>query len=220
MAVKLHELRITGRDRVISNSVFSRISSEDYNHLLNVFASLRKINISVNSHQDSYPLNFAGLGRLLTHARSLQFLDLKSPGLRFLRSRLTLSQMFQDFIWLHLKHIGLSGFIMHTDMGLIALLCRHRETVESVALEAIFLHAKDTNSEDRSPCEAWKNFFGTLRKLSVKFKTLHLSRIHDCCNHWGIQPDIARRVDGGAKVLQYLRDGGPNPLTYRPIHSA
>lgn len=215
-AVKLDELSIEGRQDAISNGIFSRASSKDFNHLLNVFASLRKISVSVNTHQDTYPLLFAGLGRLLTHANLVQSLDLRGSGGRR-RTPLMLSRMFQNATWPHLKHFGLHGLVLYTDAELIAFFDRHRGTIDSVALKSMFLHEKEPNSLDLSPCEAWKHFIGELRKRSIRFQSLDLSRIYDCCNSQGEIPELATRANGGEKILKYLRDGGPNPLTLDTI---
>ena len=75
MAIKLQELHITGTQNAMSHGIFSRASSQDYNHLLNVFANLRKINVNVNLNQ--YPLSYGGLGRLWTSAPMLESLDLR-----------------------------------------------------------------------------------------------------------------------------------------------
>ncbi|KAF6218801.1 hypothetical protein HO133_005344 [Letharia lupina] len=219
MAIKLHELSIEGGQNAISCCIFSRASSKDYNHLLNVFASLRKISISVNTHQDAYPLCFAGLGRLLTHATLVQSLDLKCTGGRR-QSRLILSRVFQSATWPCLKHFGLHGFIMHTDVELITFFERHRATIDSVALRSMFLHQKELNSREDSPCEAWKHFFGKLRQRSIKFQNLDLFRIQDCSNPFEVHPDLSVRANGGKTVLQYLRDGGLNPLTIDTINEA
>ena len=220
MSIKLHELSIDGGQNAISHGVFLHASSNDYNHLLNVFASLRKISVNVNTFRDTYPLNFAGLGRLLTHATQVQSLDLKCTGGRR-QTRLILSRAFQNATWPHLKHFGLHGFIMHTDAELIAFLDRHRASIDSVTLRSMFLHEKDVNSTTYdSPCEAWKHFFGELRKRSIKFRSLDLFQIHDCTNLESVQRDLAVRTEHGAKVLQYLRDGGPNPLHYYCITEA
>lgn len=168
--------------------------------------------MSVNTHDEIYPLVFAGLGRVLTHATLAQSLDLKgSDGGR--RTPLTLSRMFQGATWQHLKHFGLHGLIMYTDAELIDFFDRHRRTIDSVALRSIFLHEKDPNSQDAGPCEAWKHFFGELRKRSIRFRNLDLFEIYDCCNNQGETVDLATSVNGGATVLGYLRDGGPNPFT-------
>ena len=140
----------------------------------------------------------------------LQSLDLRCTLGEQRKSRLVLSRLFQDFTWPHLKHIGLHGFNMHTDAELIAFFDRHRATIDSVALRSIFLHERAFDNLDASPCEAWKHFFGELRKRSIKFQNLELDKIRDCCNPGLI---LGVRGDFGRKVLEYLRDGGPNPLT-------
>ena len=212
MGIKLSELRIEGRANAISHSVFSRASAADCNHLLNVFANLRKISVNVNTHQDRYPLNFDGLGRLLTHAAMAQSLDLEcTRGQRL--SCLRLSRVFQGFEWSHLKHFGLHRFRMTTDVELIAFFDRHRATLDSVSLRNIFLHERDIYSTNVSPCEAWKNFFGELRRRSIKFKSLNLEQIHDCYNFPGGYSDLAAGTNYGERVLHYLHEGGSNPLT-------
>lgn len=216
MRIKLRELSIEGSQDGISHSVFSRISTQDSCHLLNVFANLRKLSVNVNTHFDTWLLDFAGLGRFLTQATLLQSLDLKcSRGER--QTRLSLSQVFKTATWPYLKHFGLHGFVMSTNMDLIAFFDRHRATIDSVAFKSIFLHEKDFNSRDHSPCEAWKHLFTELRKRSIKFQNLELFRIHDCCNWGGECPDLADRADRGEKILQYLRHGGPNPLTVETV---
>lgn len=214
MSIKLEELSIEYMHNAISHYIFSPTSSTDYNHLLNVFAHLRKVSVNINPHQDTKPLDFPGLGRLLTHATLLQSLDLKCVGGKLRQSRLVLSQVFGNFTWPHLKHIGLHGFIMHSDVDVIAFFDRHRTTIESVSLDTMFLHEKDVHSTDRTPCEAWQHFFSELRKRSIKFQRLQLLRIHDCCNGENEYPDLEVRANRGASVLQYLRDGGSNPLAY------
>ena len=219
MGVKLQELSIVGRQTAISHAIFSSASPKDFNHLINVFANLRKISVTVNTHQDTHPLLFAGLGRLLIQATLVQSLDLGCMSGRR-QARLMLSRVFQNATWPCLKHIGLHGFIMHTDAELIAFFDRHRATIDSVTLRAIFLHEKDPNSLDPSFCEAWKHFFGELRKRSIKFQNLYLYRIRDCYNSAKGLPDLAIRAENGGKVLHYLRHGGPNPLAADDIREA
>lgn len=218
MAIKLHELSIEGRTNAISHGIFSRASPQDYNHLLNVFAYLYRISVNFNTNHGKDLLNFAGLGRLLTHATMLQSLDLKCTDWQ--HHPLKLSRVFQNATWPRLKHFGLHGFTMYTDVELIAFFDRHRATLASVALKSMFLHQKDFNSTDASPCEAWKHLFGELRKRSIKFQVLNLFRIHDCYNWEGKHPTLAIRVNCGESVLRYLRDGGPNPLTSQIIDQA
>ena len=212
MAIKLQELYVLGRDHAISHGVFSRASPEDYNHLVSVFVNLRKIGVHVNTHQDTYPLTFGGLGQLLTRATELSSLDLRSHSGYVRKSRLILSRLFHGFTWSHLRHIGLSGFKMHTDAELISFFDLHRATINSVTLRFIFLHEIESKPDDHSPCEAWKHFFGELRKRSIKFQHLTLFRIHDCCNSEHDKIDLHVHVGGGKKVLKYLDHGGPNPL--------
>lgn len=214
MAIKLHQLCIEGTKNAISHCIFSRVSSQDYNHLRNVFANLRKLSVNVNTHQDTYPLVFAGLGRFVTHATLLESLDLKSTRSRgqLLESHLDLSQVFQDATWSYLKHFGLHGFAMYTDAALIAFLDRHRATIDSVTLKSTFLHVKHSDPTDDSSCEAWNHFFGELRKRSINFQTLDLFKIYDCYNSEGEDPDLAFNAEYGGRVLRYLRDGVPTPF--------
>ena len=212
MAIKLHELYIFGRDDPISHGIFLRASPEDYNHLISVFVNLRKIGVNVNTHQDTYPLSFAGLGRLLTRATELQSLNLKSHSGHVRKSHLGLSRVFHHVTWPHLRHIGLSGFRLQSDAELIAFFDRHRATIDSVILRFMVLHERESQAEDGSPCEAWKHLFGELRKRSIKFQNLMLFRIHDCHNHERKEFDLHSHVEGGIKVLDYLRRGGPNPF--------
>lgn len=216
MDIKLHELTIEGGQNAISHCVLSRASSEDYNHLLNVFENLRKIDVNVNTHEDTYPLIFAGLGRLLTHATLVQSLDLRCTGGRH-SSRLILSRVFEDATWPHLKHFGLYGFKMHTDVELVAFFDRHRATIDSVAFRHMFLHEKHLGSPDNSLCEAWKHFFDELRKRSITFQNLDLLEIYDCHNRLRESRDLAFRTGYGVKALQYLRGGGPNPLEWDAV---
>lgn len=219
MAIKLPELSIEGGKNAISHGVFSRASSEDYNHLLNVFENLRKIDVNINTFRNSEFLDFAGLGRFLVHATLVQSLDLRCCGPRRF-SFLLLSRVFQNVTWPHLKHFGLDGFTMHTNKDLIAFFDRHRATIDSVDMRSMYLHEKDPNSTSHSPCEAWKHLFGELRKRSITFQNLYLSRIYDCYNSERRKSDLAQRTEHGAKVLQYLRDGGPNPLASDLISEA
>ena len=94
MAVKLHELTIEGKTSAMPHRIFSDASFGDYNHLLNVFASLRKTSVKLMC-SDIDPLDFPGIGRLLTHAILLQSLDLKCTGENRHR-RLKLSRLFQN----------------------------------------------------------------------------------------------------------------------------
>ena len=216
MAIKLDELTIEGWLNGISVRIFSHASPNDYSHLLNVFAGLRKIHLHVNTHYDTCRLDFAGLGRLLTHATMLQSLVLVGTA-ELRKSRLMLSRLFRDFTWPHLKHFGLQNFTFHTDAELIAFFDRHRATIKSVGLRTMFLHEKPLNDRNVLPCEAWKHFFSELRKRSIKFQKLEVFHIYDCC-HWVRNdldlndPDLAARGYYGEKILEYLHDGGPNPL--------
>ena len=209
MAIKLHELTIEGKTNAMSHLIFSQASRSDYNHLLNVFASLRKTSVKLMCSETD-TLNFAGVGRVLTNAIFLQSLDLKCAGENHQR-RLKLSRLFQDFTWPHLKHLGLHGFIMFTDKELVSLFDRHR-TLKSVALRSISLHQTGSSSTGQSPCEAWKHFFCKLLAKEIKFEVLDLFELYDCANYKGLHPDLALRANWGAYVLQYLRFGGANPL--------
>ena len=219
MGIKLRELHILGRDNAISHAIFLRASPEDYTHILNVFANLRKVVVNFNTHQDTYPLTFAGLGRALTHATKLQFLDLKCHSGVVRRSRLLVSSVFREFTWPHLKHVCLSGFRLHTDVGLIAFFHRHRATIDSVTFKFMFLHQKDFGTRTYRPCEAWKHFFDELRKRSIKFQDLQLYRIHDCSNSEFDDTELHSRAGFGSRVLRYLCDGGPNPLDSVPTNN-
>ena len=217
MAIKLHELTIEGKKNAMSHGIFSHASPGDYNHLLNVFANLRKTSVNVMcSNKD--PLNFSGIGRVLTHATLLQSLDLKCTG-TYRQTRLILSRLFHNFTWPHLKHLGLHGFTMHTDVELVAFFGRHR-TLDSVALRSMFLHQRGSDSVDDFPCEAWKHFFRKLREQAIKFEVLDLFELHDCANYEGAHPDLAVRANWGTGVLQYLRHGGANPLVLEPLSEA
>lgn len=217
MEIKLRELHITGRDYAISLGVFARAEPTDYNHLLNVFKFLRKVNLNVNTHQDTYALNFAGLGRILTSAIQLQSLDLKCHSNVLCQSRLSLSRLFQDFTWPHLNHFGLSGFRLYSDVDLIAFFHRHQATLDSVSLTYMFLHQHDIDSPVRGPCEAWRRFFDELRRRSIKFHHLHLYRIHDCRNSELAEAKLDMKAGFGDKVLRYLNHGGTNPLEAGPV---
>ena len=212
MAIKLDELSIEGRENAIPYTIFSTASPEDYNHMLNVFANLRKLSVRIDPQGHSYPLDFNGLGRLLAHPTMLQSLDLKCVSDGPSRTSLLMYKLHQGFHWPHLKHFGLYGFSMHTDTELIAFFQTHKASIESVTLHSMFLHEKDFLSTDRSPCQAWKHFFGELRKRSIKFQRLDLFEIYDCRGPKGRIPDLAARADGGRRVVKFLRDGGPNPL--------
>ena len=212
MEIKLRELHITGRDYAISLGLFATASPTDYVHLLNVFENLRKVNLNVNTHQDTYALNYAGLGRLLTNATKLQSLDLQCHSNIICQSRLVLSRLFRDFTWPHLEHIGLSGFRLYSDVDLIAFFHRHRATINSVTLRFMFLHQRDLNAAIRKPCEAWRQFFDKLRRRSITFHHLHLYRIHDCCNSELDEAELHTKAGHGEKVLRFLNHGGTNPL--------
>ena len=216
LGTNLRELHIVGSDYAISHGIFTRASSTDYHYLIRVFENLRKVELNVNTHHDTYPLTYSGLGRILTNATELQSLDLKCHGKVRCQSRLVLSQLFRDFTWLHLKHIGLSGFRLHSDVGLIAFFQRHHSTIDSVRLEFMFLHQEDINSPIGKPCEAWTHFFAELRRLSIKFDDLHLYGIHDCSNTEYDVLKLDAKAGYGEKVLRYLNHGGPNPLEHVP----
>ena len=217
MEIKLRELHITGRDSAISLGIFATASPTDYIHLLNVFENLRKVNLNVNTHQETYALDYAGLGRVLTNATKLQSLDLKCHSGIIRQSRLVLSQLFRDFTWPHLNHIGLSGFRLYSDRDLIAFFHRHRAIINSVTLKFMFLHQRDVNSPVGKSCEAWKRFFDELRIRSIKFHDLHLYSIHDCCNSERQEAKLNKRVGYGENVLRYLDSGGMNPLEAVPV---
>ena len=209
MTIKLHELTIEGKTNAMSHGMFSYASPGDYNHLLKVFANLRKTSVKLMCSNED-PLRFPGVGRVLTHATLLQSLDLKCPG-TCRQTRLILSRLFHTFTWPHLKHFGLHGFTMHTDVELIAFFDRHR-TLESVALRSMFLHQRGSASSDTVPCEAWRHLFRKLREQAINFKVLDLFELHDCANEEGTHPNLAVRANWGASVVQYLRHGGANPL--------
>ena len=210
MAIKLHELTIEGKTNAMSHLIFSQASPPEYNHLLNVFASLRKTSVKLMCSDDD-PLNFAGIGRVLTHAKLLRSLDLKCVG-TYRHKRLVLSRLFQNFTWPHLKHLGLHGFTLYTDVDLVSLFDRHR-TLNSAALRSIYLHQQ---LSEESPCEAWKHFFCKLRERKIKFEALDLFELYDCANYLGLHPELAVRANWGAYVLHYLRHGGANPLVLVP----
>ena len=214
--IKLRELHIIGRDYAISHGIFARASPTDYFSLLKVFENLRKVDLNVNTHHDTYPLTYNGLGHVLTNATKLQSLDLKCHGNIRCQSRLTLSQLFRDFTWPHLKHIGLSGFRLHSGVGLVAFFHRHHATLDSVTLEFMFLHHIDINSPIGRPCEAWKHFFAELRRRSIKFHDLRLYRIQDCSNSDFDEPKLDAKAGYGERVLRYLNHGGTNPLEAVP----
>ena len=210
--IKLRELHITGREYAISLGLFTTASPADYIHLLNVFENLRKVNLNVNTHRETCALNYAGLGRILTHATNLQSLDLKCHSGLVFQSRLVLSRLFRDFTWQHLKHIGLSGFRLYSTVDLIAFFHRHRATIVSVTFNFMFLHQSNVNSTIGNPCQAWKHFFNELRKRSIKFRNLRLHQIHDCCNSEGDERKLDKLVGYGVRVLRYLHEGGTDPF--------
>ena len=215
--IKLRELHIRGKDYAISLGIFAKASPTDSIHLLNVFENLRKLDLNVNTHQDTYALDYAGLGRVLTSATKLQSLDLRCHSGIIRQSRLVLSQLFRDFTWPHLNHISLSGFRLYSDVGLIAFFHRHRATIDSVTLKFMFLHSRDVNSPVSKPCEAWKRFFEELRRRSIKFYDLYLYRIHDCYNSQLDGAELDREFGYGKKILRYLDSGDTNPFEAVPV---
>ena len=214
MAVKLDELYIFGGGNGISYRIFSPASRIDYDHLLNVSASLRKMHLNVETHCDIKPLRFENLGRFITHAQKLQSLDLHcSLGKFGPTTGIVLSQVFQDFTWPHLKHFGLYDFSLYTNEDLIAFFDRHRATLDSVSFKWIYLRQQTFASTDDAPGQAWRHLFGQLRKRSINFQKLTLLGIGDRCSFQGKWPHLPDRANRGPRVLQYLRDGGVNPFT-------
>ena len=213
MAVKLDELSIVGGQDGISYRIFLPASCEDYEHLLKVFANLRKIYLNINAHGDKCPVDFAGLGRLIISAQMLHSLDLNCvkeemyPGIR-----LVLARVFKCFTWPHLKHFGLSGFILCTDKALIDFFESHRATLESVSLKSIYLRQKNHQPTYYYPRQPWKHFFDDLRKRSIIFRSLTVYELCDCSNRDGKWPYLTGFANPGTRVLQYLRDGGLNPF--------
>ena len=213
MAIKLDELSIVGGQNGIAYRIFLPASRRDNDHLFNVFADLRKIYLNISPHGVNCHLGSKSLGRFITHAQMLHSLDLNCVQERpYPDTRIIILKVIRDFTWPHLKHFGLSGFIVCSDAGLMSLFKRHRATLESVSLKSIHLRPKINDPTDSPPGQTWKHFFGELRHRSISFRSLTLVDLCDRSNRQGKWPYLTDRANAGTRVLQYLRDGGQNPF--------
>ena len=217
----LQQLKVVGSNSAVQDTIFSNACEEHYVHMLNVFGKLRYFELSMiipdmPIPDDAQPLTYGGLGNLLSHATSLLTLKLASsywpepPNEDDCPPQFDIATVLQGFTWQHLKHLVLRGFLMIGHEDLLDVLDRHRETLESVELMAVrILHHPDPQD---TICEAWKYLFNGLRDRRITFQTLTLSFLQDCYNLMGhfSQPDDP--IYHGDRMLQYLRQGGVNPL--------
>lgn len=217
----LQQLKIEGSSYAIQDTIFSDSSEERYGHMLSVFGKLRCFELSmivpdVPVPDDAQPLTYGGLGDLMTHATSLLTLTLASnywpqaPDDDACPPILDVQNLLQGFTWRHLNHLSLRGFLLIGHEDLLGVFDRHRGTLESVELMAVrILHHPDPQD---TICEAWKHLFDGLRQRAVVFRTLMLSVLQDCYNLEGHFPQPNDPTENGDKMLNYLRQGGSNPL--------
>ena len=217
----LQQLKIVGSSYAVQDVIFSDASEERYGDMLRVFSNLRYYELLVNVPdvsvaEDAQPLTYGELGDLLTHATSLLTLKLASsywpelPDEDDCPPMLDVATLLQGFTWRHLKHLCLRGFLIIGHEDLLGIFDRHRATLESVELMAVrILHHPDPQD---TICEAWKYLFDGLQRRGIIFRTLMLSVLQDCYNLQGhfTQPD--NPAYHGDKMLEYLRQGGINPL--------
>lgn len=217
----IEQIKIVGSSYAIRDRIFSDASQTYYGHMRNIFRKLHDFELSVIvpdvTVEDDVPaLTYGGLGDLLSQATHIQTLKLASsywpepadedncPPM------LDIATLLQGFTWQHLKHLGLRGFLMIGHQDLLGFFDRHRATLESVELMAVrILHRPDPQD---TICEAWKHFFDGLRRRGIVFQTLRLSFLQDCYDlegHFSLPDDPAYH---GEKMLEYLHQGGTNPL--------
>lgn len=219
--INLQQLKIEGSSCAIQDRIFSDACQEHYDDMLSVFGNLRYFELSVvvpdiAVPDDAQPLTYGGLGGLLTRATFLVTLKLASsywpepPDEDDLPPMLDVALLPQSFTWRHLKHLSLRGFLMIGHEDLSGFFDRHRATLDNVELMAVrILHHPDPQD---TICEAWKHLFNGLRRREITFHTLKLSFLQDCYDLNGhfSQPD--NPTYHGDVMLEYLRQGGTNPM--------
>ena len=217
----LQQLKIVGLSYAVQDRIFSDNSEERYGYMLRVFKKLRYFELSVivpdvPIAEDAQPLTYGSLGDLLTSAKFLSTLKLASSYWPEPQNEddcppmLDVTNLLQGSTWRHLKHLTLRGFLIIGHEDLLRILDRHRATLESLELIAVrILHHPDPQD---TICEAWKFLFDGLQRRAINFHSLSLSVLQDCYNLEGhfTQPD--NPAYHGDKMLQYLRQGGVNPL--------
>ena len=217
----LQQLKFVGSSYAIQDTIFSDASEERYDQMLSVFGKLRHFQLSVTVPDIPVPddapnQTYGGLGDLLTCATLL--LTLKLASSYFPKAQveddgppmLDVATLLHGFTWQHLKHLDLRGFLLIGHEDLLGVFDRHRETLESVDLRAVrILHHPDPQD---TICEAWKHLFDGLRSRRIVFQTLVLSFLQDCFDMDGHFSKPNDPTYHGDKMLQYLRQGGTNPL--------
>ncbi|MCJ1455625.1 hypothetical protein MMC28_005980 [Mycoblastus sanguinarius] len=197
---KPRELVIGGPKCGMSHEVFSCASPSDQQHLLNVFANLRKVDITVNTHHGTDSLAFSGLGPYIAHAKGLDTLRIVSFPEKW---KAEISSVFVTSTWQHLRSLSLVQFTMCPTIALVNFFDRHRATLEHLELTHVCL----TRFQNEEPYELWAHLFDELRRRSITFKELNLALQWT----WGWYTDYS--TGDGGRVLKYLREGGINPLS-------
>ena len=225
----LQQLKLAGSSYAIEDTIFSDASEERYGQMLSVFGKLRHFELSVIVPDPPIPDNapnrtYGRLRDLLTCATLLLTLKLASsywpqhPVEEYdSPPMLDVAHLLQGFTWQHLNHLGLRGFVLIGHEDLLGVFDRHRETLESVELMAVrILHHPDPQD---TICEAWRHLFDGLRSRAIIFQSLVLSYLEDCFEMDGHCRKPHDPAYHGDRMLQYLRQGGTNPLENPSIHN-
>jgi hypothetical protein len=199
MGHEIPELYIEGRYFGISHRIF-HASPEDFKHLCNVFRSLRKLGLAINTHEEDLWENktlFSGLLRsIFSSANSLESLKLDSVlnEDKFYRIPVfSLSEGLGTRIWPCLRHFSLNQFQLDSYHDLTEFCIRHRATLQEVELSCIELEHT-----------TWIEAFAKLRKSSITWDRCITDQLFDGSMVYNVP---------GSLIVQYLRAGGNSPFS-------
>ena len=198
MGHQIHELSVESKEYGISHRMMFDASHKDFEHLCNVFKSLLKVDLNINTHGEALweegTLKSGLIGAMLSKAtclESLQLSSVPSEANGYINPVLTLSEGLGDTVWPFLHRLSLNEFsIGHRD--LTGFLLRHRATLRHVQFLNLFLEGG-----------SWSETLIELRKNSI---------IWDKCDMWQITDEDIDYCQCGDNIVRYLREGGDNPL--------
>ena len=196
---EVHELIIDGVDFGLSHRIFN-LDAQDHMHITRVFQGLRKLELHINSHADGESWHQETLSKGLLRSCLGQSNLLVVFGLSGFGDEscpLDFFEVFDQVIWLCLRRFTLSCFDIARHVHLANIFIAHRQTLQTVSLNAISLFGK----------LSWATFLCNLEKNQVEWKHFSSTGL------WETDGDYCYKYrPKGEDVIGYLQGGGENPF--------